>query len=99
MNKVLVSFAVDMGRSGELTGLFVTTQSELKSLYGRYVYFGEVLGKHSDVSVTLAEEHFTVKSDEQDFVEKVMNIVADGGSTISGYNPFDYLDEEEEDEE
>ena len=45
--------------------LFVTTQAELESLYGKKIYFGEVLGKHSDIFGEAAEEDFTVKSDDQ----------------------------------
>lgn len=37
------------GRSGYLTGVFVAREDEVASVVGRTVYWGEALGKHSDV--------------------------------------------------
>lgn len=95
--KVIVEFGVDFWRGGSLEGMFICEKADLEKLYGKTVYFGEVLGKHSEVEVDMSEECLTVKTDDQDFIAKFIEIMGDG--TISGYNPFDYIEEDELDEE
>lgn len=98
--KLLVQFYWDCGRMGDIDGLFVTTQEELSSWYNRYIYFGEVLGKHSDIYGTIEPEDFTVKSDDQDVIAKIEELL---GEHLSGFYPGDYIsdtdDESEEEEE
>ena len=97
--KVIARFYWDCGRSGDVEGLFTCEHTDLKQAYGKQVYFGEILGKHSDVSGQLQEKDFTILSEDQDFIEKFEAIV--GAGTVSGYNPLDYMgsDDEEYDEE
>lgn len=90
MSKVLVKFFWDCGRSGDLEGLFSIEKEKLEKSYGTHVYFGEVLGKHSEVYGDLSKEDFVIVSEDSDFIEKYDQII---GS--SGYNPFDYIEEEE----
>lgn len=89
--KRLVKFYWDCGRQGSVDSLFITTGEELHSIIGKHIYFGEVLGKHSDISGTLEESDFTVVTEDQDFLHKLENII--GSSTISGHNPFHYMEE------
>lgn len=95
--KLLVQFYWDCGRMGDLEGLFITTEDELKSWYGREVYFGEVLGKHSEID----ESDFTIKSDDQEFIAKIEELF--GEQHLYGFYPGDYIsdtdDEPEEEEE
>jgi hypothetical protein len=49
MSKILVKFYWDCGRNGDVEGLFITTKKELKYAIGKQIYFGEILGKHSEV--------------------------------------------------
>ena len=49
MGKVLVHFEWDCGRQGMVDGLFVTTQEKIDAAIGTEVYFGEILGKHSEI--------------------------------------------------
>ena len=81
---------------GDVSGLFVSTREELATAYGKHVYFGEILGKHSEVSGTLEENEFEILSEDQDFIDKLVALL---GTSISGYNPFDYNIEFGEDEE
>lgn len=92
--KVIVSFYVDYGRMGDLNGIFICEKEALENLYGKEIYFGEVLGKHSEVVVEVDEGCFEIKTNDQDFIAKFIEIMGDG--TISGYNPFDFIDEDEE---
>lgn len=88
--KVIVEFFWDCGRMGDLSGLFICDKQDLKSIEGKEVYFGEVLGKHSEISGTISADDFVIKTEDQDFIQKFIEIMGDGN--ISGYNPFDYID-------
>jgi len=95
--KLLVQFFWDCGRMGDVDGIFVTTQEELDEAYGKEVYFGEILGKHSEVYGILEECDITILSEDQEFITKFVEIV---GCSPSGYNPLEYIQfDEEEDEE
>lgn len=90
--KKLYQFELDYGRSGYLEGLFIADDKDVKELIGKEVYFGEVLGKHSEVYDDMTPEMFT----EVDVPQSVVKILEEKvGPTISGYNPFEYLEEEE----
>ena len=91
-HKVLVSFFWNEGRMGDVEGLFVTTKEKIEKSLGKEVYFGEILGKHSEIFGTLKKEDFKVESDDPAFIDKLVEII--GAETISGYNPFDYFEEE-----
>lgn len=95
--RAIYEFYWDCGRMGNLEGLFTADSDDVEKLIGKEVYFGEVLGKHSDIDGTIEESDFTIKSDDQEFVAQFEEIMGTG--TISGYNPFDYYDEEEEEED
>jgi hypothetical protein len=89
MEKFLWRFYWDCGRSGDLSGLFVATEQEVKSAIGQHVSFGEVLGKHSDVYGTLIEGEIIKVDVSPEAVEEVFNVL---GDTWSGFNPLDYVD-------
>ncbi len=74
---------------GEVEGIFTCEKEQLEKAYGKEVYFGEILGKHSEVCGTLEEDAITILSDDQDFVKKFEEIL--GAGTVSGYNPLSYI--------
>lgn len=78
----LYSFYWDCGRQGEVEGLFKATDEEIQRAIGQKVYFGEILGKHSEVYGTLDECDITLVSDDSLIVSN---------STESGYNPLNYV--------
>lgn len=78
-------------RGGEFQGTFVCDKEIISQLYGKNIYFGEVLGKHSELSIDFSEEDFKLLTDDQEFINKYEMLVGD-----TGYNPFDYLPEDEE---
>ncbi len=90
----LYKFYVYYGRMGRIEATFVKDQDDVKNAIGRYVYFGEILGKHSEVSFDLEENQFELMTDDQDFCKKFLELKLE-----SGYNPFDYFPEDEEDED
>jgi hypothetical protein len=88
MGKAIYKMEIDFGRQGELTGVFVAEKSKVVELIelGQEVYFGEVLGKHSDVNVEIEDGHITMITDN----EEAVKLVEEHGLS-TGYDPFDYI--------
>lgn len=76
------------GRMGEVEGLFVATEEEIRSIMGQDASFGEILGKHSYVEFEITEHNVTKVDIDSESVEKVALHL---GDTWSGYNPLDYV--------
>jgi hypothetical protein len=91
--KNLYNFYWDCGRMGSLDGLFVATPEEVAASIGREAYFGEVLGKHSEISGTVLKDHITLVSDDQHKVEWLVEVTG-GNPTINGFNPLEYIEED-----
>ncbi len=92
--KGIYSFHWDCRRSGQIDGLFVADSEAVANAIGKKVYFGEVLGKHSEIYGTLEANEITLKSDANDHVEMFLHL-----DLTTGYNPLYYLIDEEENEE
>ena len=86
--KYLWKFDADCGRQGNLEGLFVATRQEVKDTIGKYAYFGEVLGKHSEVCGNIEKDEISKVDLDSETVEKVSKIL---GDTWSGFNPLHYI--------
>ena len=95
--KKLYEFYWNCGRAGEIEGLFIAEEESIKSLVGEQIDLGEVLGKHSEVIGTVDATDITTKSEDQDLISSLEEIFV--GGTLSGYNPLDYLFEDEDEEE
>ena len=78
---------VDCGRQGELTGLFIAKKSHVKILLEQKleVYFGEVLGKHSEIFGSIDPKEIMFVSDNPE----VIKVIKDN-DLIIGYNPFEF---------
>lgn len=94
MEKYLWRFFWDCRRSGSLDGLIVATEEEIKDLAGKRAYFGEVLGKHSEVYGNLNIEDFEKVDIDSESVTKVSKVL---GDNWSGFDPREYLEEDEDD--
>lgn len=92
--KKLYEFCWDCGRQGSLQGLFIAEAERVEAVIGKRIEFGEVLGKHSDVSGILEASDLTVKSEHPEVLRILSECFQDG--TISGYNPLEYYEEENE---
>ena len=89
----LYRFCWPQRRGGDVEGLFVEDSDVVENAIGSNVYFGEICGKHSDVYGTLDEEDLTVVSEDQEKINWLVDIL---GRSISGYNPFDYIEDQDE---
>lgn len=75
-------------RGGEITGMFLADKKYIEYMIEHEVsvHFGEVLGKHSDVRITICDDDIEMVSDEKnviDFFEKY--------KFENGYNPLTEL--------
>lgn len=86
--KKLYRFKAYFGRMGTLAGLFVADDAEeVAPAIGRRAYFGEALGKHSEVEIDpLEPKHFEALTDDAAFIEKF-----EAFGCASGVNPLHYL--------
>lgn len=84
----LWKFHWDCGRQGDLYGVFIATEEEVQSLVGKEIYFGEVLGKHSNVYGRIKQGEITLITDNAEAIKALQEAC---GKTISGHNPLQYL--------
>lgn len=86
--KAIYKMNLDCGRMGSLEGIFVTDPPRVKQLIEskEEVYFGEVLGKHSEVTWVFDGPELTLVSDDAHLVQ-----LFEENNLSSGYNPFDYI--------
>jgi hypothetical protein len=85
--KAIYKMNFDYGRSGSLEGVFVAEKEHVKILVDKKIeiYFGEVLGKHSEVVGIVTESEIKMISDNPEVVE-----IFEKHDLSSGYNPFGY---------
>lgn len=84
----LYRFQWDCGRMGDVEGLFIASQDEVDAAIGKPIYFGEILGKHSEVYGDLDEGDISLVSDDQEKVGWLRELL---GSNVSGYSPLGYI--------
>jgi len=87
MKKAIYKLNVECGRSGELEGVFVATKEQVEKLISSKieVYFGEVLGKHSEIYGAIEQHEVIFLTDS----EEAVRVVEDYGLS-NGFKPFDY---------
>lgn len=78
---------------GHVEGVFVATEEDVEKIMGQEIYFGEILGKHSEVCFDMDTSNLTMVSNSPE----VVKVIEDHGLE-SGYNPFAYWEEEEEED-
>ena len=86
----------DCGRMGCLESVFIADDVIVKEITSSSssVYFGEVLGKHSEIYGHIGEAEIEIKSEDQELIAKLEELF---GETISGHNPVEiYLEQKEE---
>ena len=84
-------------RGYDVEGTFVATDEQVAAVIGKTVHFGEICGKHSDVSVVPTEKTLTLLTDDPAVVDAFVKF-----GFSSGHDPvaqFEDLEEEEEEEE
>ncbi len=87
---LLYRFHWDLGRGGDIEGIFVADDAAVAAAIGKRVYLGEANGKYSEVFGDLDKEDLTILTDDQSFIERFQQYLPRG----SGYNPLQYLSED-----
>lgn len=77
---------------GDISSVFIAESDLVDELIGETVYFGEILGKHSDIYGNLEEKDITVRSEDQNFISLFEEIMGDNWS--SGNNPIEVIMEQ-----
>lgn len=85
--KAIYKLNLDCGKNGSLYGIFVADKEYVEVLVNNdiEVYFGEILGKHSDISLSIDDTDIELITDD----EKVIDMFEEY-ELSTGINPFDY---------
>jgi len=84
----LYKFSLDCGSMGALTGVFIAEPEQIEKIMGKEIYFGEVLGKHSEISAEMEPDMFKILTDNKQFISDFH----DYGCSC-GINPLHYIDD------
>lgn len=89
--KGLYKFIGDCGRHGCLYGMFIAQEDDVKKLLESKMelYFGEVLGKHSDICYIVGKRDFTLISDNPDLIS-----LCEQNNIQIGFNPVEMWKEQ-----
>jgi hypothetical protein len=98
---LLVLYEEDFGRMGDLRGMFFVTPEQLEYLKERCtVEFGEVLGKHSDITGLMNEYTLSIVTEDQKWIQQTFDVLHLRGKEykdLGGINPYKDLKEMEKD--
>ena len=78
---------IDFEQQGELTGMFIAKKIDVKLLLENNltIYFGEVLGKHSEIYTKIKRHHIKFITDDLIAVDIFRKY-----NLGIGFNPFEY---------
>lgn len=94
MSELIYRFlAEDPNSDSCIESYFPATRDEIDWLLGKTVEFGAVWGQHSDVTLTLDTDHFTVISQNPSFVLDFKERIGLTGSCPINYLNSDYARE------
>jgi hypothetical protein len=84
--KSLFKLHADCGKQGKLNGLFIAQKSHVEKLIESKleVYFGEVLGKHSEVFGAMDENDIEFITSDANVIE-----IIEKHDLCNGFNPFE----------
>ncbi len=89
--KKLYKYQESFGRMGDLSGVFIADEKEIAAIRDKKINFGEILGKHSDITGTMSSEYLFELSDKKDLIKLFQEHVG----TV-GINPLSYYEPEDE---
>lgn len=87
MSRAIYKLNIDCHRQGSLEGVFIAEKEQIEYLVNNKIeiYFGEVLGKHSQVIVTIDENEIIEVTDNEEFIK-----LFEQHDLSSGFSPFGY---------
>ena len=87
----IYKFSADFGRMGWISSIFSAEEEDINITIGKEIYFGEVLGKHSEICFILNKSHLEEITSNQEFI-KTFDMLC----CSTGMNPIHYVNEEVE---
>lgn len=89
--KAIYRFEISYGRMGTLYGLFVAEKDDVANLIASEdkIDFGEVLGKHSEISGTIDDTDIRMITDEQSMIDRFLVLDME-----IGFNPVEMWKEQ-----
>lgn len=92
LQPAIYKFIYSIGRMGTLSGLFVADKRVIKALIGKNIYFGEILGKHSEIDIDLSDDDIVFVSDKPEIVKLFQDLDLEiGNNPVIKY--FEYSKE------
>ena len=94
MTKGIYKFHLDCGRMGDLEGVFIADPIHVEQALAsdEEIYYGECLGKHSEISEKLTPDQIKLVTLDIEFIEKFEQL-----ELYSGFDPIAlFLEQEEE---
>ena len=91
----IYKFVLDCYREGWVVGIFDADERDIEANIGKHIYFGSILGKYSEVYCDLSWDNLETLTDDQGFITNAQYYKL----IPVGYNPLDYIEEDDEDEE
>ena len=97
----IYTFHCDLGRMWDLCGTFLQDIQKVEDAKSQdyTVYFGEVLGKHSDIRVTFSRLHVQKITDDEKLVNAFEEILRLANKSHFGYNPFEFDTDDDNDDD
>ena len=92
--KGVYRYELDCGRMGAIESVFIASHADVEKAKTLRLYFGEVLGKHSEISDDGGEGTWTLLSGDPSVVR-----VVEQYELSSGPNPLNCVEENEDGEE
>lgn len=91
--KRLVRWSANYGRMGSLSGVIVLDEEDWRiwKAYEKHEVQGcayDVLGKHSQIPLTISPDAYTVLDVSQAFIEQAQAVFG----KVQGFNPMDYIE-------
>ena len=88
-DSAIYKFYWDCGRMGDVSSVFAASKSRVAEVMGKTIYFGEILGKHSEIYGPLDPIDITLVTDDPVVVDLFIEHKLE-----CGYNPLRYVQEE-----
>ena len=88
MAKGIYKFYRDCDRFGSLEGIFIEDSDRIEASIGKEMYFYEVLGKHSEITLDLEEVDIVLVTEDENIIS-----LFEENQMQMGINPIEYLRE------
>lgn len=90
-DRALYKFEYHTGRSGSLEGIFILSNEDYERSKGLSAWYDDVLGKHSEITLTLGDGTFFTRITDDPEILAVFETF----NLATGFNPYEECDIDE----